>query len=189
MFWFDVDSDNFNRSNGFIGSNWDEVWCEFDACPNLSIDGNEVSVENGAGIAVWDADEFSDDQYSEVTVDDITENRGLNVVGVRMSEDTYGYNIACQLECDLRKDEATLVSDIFSYQDDMSVRIGVIDNTIYYYKNGVLRGTYTDNSSPITTGRPGFGLFYFTAGFGVIDNWSGGEYRQASGGGGGDASP
>lgn len=44
--------------------------------------------------------------------------------------------------------------------DGDTIKARIVGNTITAYINGVLRATVTDNSSPITTGAPGFGFNY-----------------------------
>jgi hypothetical protein len=62
-------SDDFNRADGPLGSNWTTVY-DFGA---LAISSNQVTGGGGEGLVRWSgAGSFTDDQYSQVTMTAVT---------------------------------------------------------------------------------------------------------------------
>lgn len=73
-------TDDFNRADGGLGSNWTVTSGAFE------IVSNQVKADDGANecFAVWNADEFPDDHYSEITIVSRGDDDYIGL-GVRMS--------------------------------------------------------------------------------------------------------
>jgi hypothetical protein len=76
-------SDNFNRANGGLGSNWTQVW----TFGSLGVLNDAVGSD---GVAFWaGSGSFTDDQFSQVTVTTVLSG-GTQGAGVRLSGTSFG---------------------------------------------------------------------------------------------------
>jgi len=187
-----VASDDFNRSTG-IGANWSQVcttrgnvvitgdirvWGEFSAA------GNDHPTAKWVG-----AGTFTDDQYSSAVIPDSTPTGSTYRVGVivRASSGTnatrdyyevYIYQPSTRFTHLVKYVDGTPTtlysSDSPTWADGDSIELEVQGNTLTVCKNGTPLGggfTYTDSSSPLTTGLPGISVTNQM----YIDSWEGGN--------------
>jgi hypothetical protein len=167
--------DNFNRTNGAIGSNWTVQTGGFNVNSN-SIVGtgstNNWAFYSGANLPV------TADQFAEISLPAAVPSGGGAGPGVRMSGTGSGAdNYNCHpnnntlfLERVLNGSAGTLTSVANTSAAGDVIRLEVVGNTLNCYYNGVLKLTATDNN--LTAGSPGIELFNTAA---TLDNWTGGN--------------
>ena len=186
-----VATDNFNRSDGLLGSNWT---VEDDG---LSIAGNAVrqtiyGVEVGAR---YEAASFSNDQYSEAEAVSNNDSNAAIGVSVRVSADATNYygvywsSIASYVFRRTTSDgwqqniwatggSGTLEGQSYVPPSGTRVRIEVEGQstvTVRVYWDDALKWTFTDTSANrVLSGKPGL-TGYNNAGTTTIDNWEGGD--------------
>lgn len=163
-------TDDFNRANGSIGSNWTDTVDE-GATPSIS--SNQVVSDGGDAGAFWNANAFTADQYGQIT---ITENSG-NFCGIILRANASDYVIFQQLGASEVAiywrnggafDNIALAS--YAVQDGDVLRGEAEGTTFRLYVNGDLKCSGTNASAP-STGAVGF----IVSGTGIVDNWIGGN--------------
>src|SRR4029077_4016811 len=194
-------TDDFNRANGALGSNWTK---QLGAGGTLVVAGNQAgaSIEDAYCMAFWNADSFGDDQYAEVTIggqiddwtgvivraDDIYDRCYAGLVDHGILVDLGGipfFGVQIYLQWDgvwsrlARADDATwVVGDVLG----MSITGSAHPITITLYKNGVSVLTWTspDSSHVRTGGAPGIGMYSHAGKNLRLDNWKGGYLGPTS---------
>jgi hypothetical protein len=163
-------SDDFNRANGGLGSNWSQIGED----TNLSISSNTVI--NGAyefGLAVYVGGDMSDDNYySQVTCN----SGGPCGPAVRATNASNFYYVRYEGQwADFRIRKVvggtdTVIAEIYGSGSSSSVvRLEVNGTTLTAYVGGTQRLQVTDTS--LSSGRPGFFISRYS-GAAYIDDWS-----------------
>jgi hypothetical protein len=169
-------SDNFNRSNGSLGSNWTAI---SDGAMSIASD----QVVGTAGATTGDirtAETYASDQYSQITVTS-TALSGTQWVGpaVRMQANgqnayvgVYSWNSGSP-QMILYSRTSGSWNELASYNSGALpsgtlLRVEAVGNTIAFLENGVQRIAVSDSS--FTGGAPGI----MASGAATADNWSGG---------------
>ena len=178
MAFTSIATDNFNRANGNIGSNWTHIRdIAWDATPPQILSNVVVGKSGGTAhyqVARWaGAGTFSDHQYAEVTFGGIAFNGTAFLAGVvvRCSADTdgaadfYGAYIlddaasgsnhtteAFKMVNGTTTSIATITTTPWANGDKML--LSIIGSTLRLYKNRSILGTYTSQTD-LTTGKPG----------------------------------
>jgi hypothetical protein len=196
-----IATDNFNRANGTLGSNWSDI--NAGNADVLLIDNNQVygQVAGHFGVSRWNgAGTFSNDQYSSAklkAIDNYGTSYGIGVVA-RCSADTDGgrdyYYVMVQMTNTsggtfttvlgkvVNGTNTNLHSAAVTWSNDDLVSIECEGTTIRACKNGAaLGGSFTATDSALSTGKPGLavmgpaatGLFY-------ADDWEGGDITASS---------
>jgi hypothetical protein len=178
MAFTSIATDDFNRANGNIGSNWTHIReLSWDATPPQIL--SNVVVGKSGGVAHYQvvrwagAGTFSDDQYAEATVGGMAFNGDAFLTGVvvRCSADTdtaadfYGVyilddapsgsnhtTVVFKMVNGTSTTIATLTTTPWTNGDE--VLLSAIGTTLRLYKNRSLIGTYTGQTD-LTTGKPG----------------------------------
>lgn len=185
-------ADDFNRANGTLGSDWQDV--NVNGFNNyFQIDSNRVVPDNsGDDQAAYNTTvAFPDDQYAEAVVTGLANDGGANSgfgVGLRMSgaaasgvASLTGYRIMVSNNLD-----AVITVDEFSggsylgqlaswntgpWVDGDILKATIVGSLISVYKNGSLVGTVIDSS--ISSGSAG--IIYSSSCSGFIDEWAAGS--------------
>jgi len=178
-------SDNFNRANGGLGSNW-TTWNPSGGDLPLTIASNQCTCAHDANQhgGTRTAESYANDQYSQVEIVSVALNAWVGVV-VRdngtVGQNHYlaiAFNNGGTPEIDLYKRVAGTFSFLqgsggsFNIAGGDVFRLSVIGTTLTVSLNGVARITKTD--STFANGKPGIGLYAANT-FAVVDNWQGGE--------------
>lgn len=190
-------SDDFNRADGGLGSNWttDNDWFY----GPLSIASNAVPLPSTSGSAYYyNNGTFAADQYSEVTVTGIG-SWSSDIPGVTVRFSISGNNcsyyraygsqyiggyLRIQKFVESPYGDTSLFDGVISgghtFADGDVFRLEAVDEgsdvRLKVYINGSQVQTYLDTSSPLTGGSPGLWMAY-TAGSGPpsADSWEGGD--------------
>lgn len=170
-----VATDNFNRSDGGLGSNWSDTADE-GGYPIINTNAVE-SVDDGDSASFWNADSFANNQYSQIKIVNASTSsycgalvrasatnfvmgqEGVDGTGV----DIYWYNGGSY--------ELIASDPTHDPSDGDILRLEAIGQTYYLYVNGVLKCSGTNMSTP-ASGSAGFVVSTAT---GVIDDWEGGD--------------
>jgi hypothetical protein len=145
-------------------------------------------VSNSIGAATASTDAWSyysgvtwpDDQYVEWEVTTIGGRDGGGVVRMQ-SGSLGGYHVNNNSSSAFEIFKVvgggfTSVANVFTaagYQLGLVYRLEVVGNVITFKESGVTLLTYTDTTSPITSGNAGLGCFDGTI---RLDNWVGGDF-------------
>lgn len=177
-------SDNFNRSSGPLGANWNEQLGSV-----LEIASSEVhhGTANARAQAYWVGSTFGADQYSEALVRSSGASTNFYYVCVRCSSNTPSES-AYLLRVNGSGSSATItkfidaagtnllsIAETFSTGD--TIRLEIRGSTITAKKNGAVIGTTTDTDR--STGAPGIAIFGSGA---RLDNWEGGDLAAEAAG-------
>lgn len=184
-------TESFTGTNGArVNSltNWDG--CRSDSPGSgLAIQSNAAQPDASFQLGDWwTTDAFSNDQYSKGVIAALAS--GVYVgVGVRMGGTDGGSNLSGYIftsdsadGCYLEKYTAgtwqgvLATGSVFSNGDTVEIRIS--GNAITCLVNTVSRLTYTDNSSPISSGAAG--ITGYGNGASRIDSWEGGNVSAAA---------
>ena len=178
-------SDNFNRADGALGSNWTTV--SGTAAPEIVSNTLRAGTAGTLNSAYWSASTFGNDQFAQASLPNSSGTQYGPGIAVRLSG-SKGYflwygnspNTVSLWRMDsssswtqLKQSAALTVSpssDVWKIQ--------AVGSTISGYQNGNLVVQATDTN--ITSGSPGVWLYYSSN---QIDNWSGGDVTTYSIGG------
>lgn len=171
-----IATDDFNRADGDLGSNW--------TSPSTMpvIVSNSVSASSAltAYDAHWSAASFDGDQWvqADVTVNDLgTLTRGRLTLCDEVYEIEWEGNAST---VELSKSGAVQASTSLAFGTS-TLRMEKVGGRITVYAGGVEILSWTD-SSPVTTGSPGLGLYRAGASSSVtIDNFSAGDWTDPAG--------
>lgn len=165
-------SDNFNRANGGLGSNWTT------GIGTLAISSNAVvgtSVTTSISFWATATNTFGNDQESQVVVGNISTNIRYSAVAVRASGtrcyEAYtdgasgaGHTAIARIDAGVET-EILAVATTFTAGDVL--KLGIVGTTLQMYKNGTaVGGTVTD--ATYASGQPGIGTYDVA----TIDDWS-----------------
>ena len=160
-------SDDFNRANGALGSNWASLQA------GMSIVGN-AAAGNGGGLhamAQWTGSTFGADQWAQGTVTYVS---GSQYIGpaVRVNATGQGYSVtvdngAAYVSNQTGFGTSTVLLTISgTFASGGVLKLGIVGSLLTAYWNGASIGSVTDTT--YTTGQPGIRSY----GGGSIDNWS-----------------
>src|ERR1700744_551069 len=176
-------SDNFDRANGALGSNWTTT--PGTAAPQISGNTLHAGTASSLNSAYWSASTFGNDQFAQGTLPGSSGGNYGPGLAVRLSG-AKGYflwygnstNTVSLWRMDSASSWTQLkASGTLTVTPATDVwKIQVVESTISGYQNGTLVVQTTDTS--ITAGSPGVWLYYANN---QIDNWSGGTATTASG--------
>lgn len=151
-------TDDFNRANGGLGSNWSRMATGPMGTGTLIVDTNEVvsSVNNVDGVSYYNGT-FANDQFAQVTLGSSPSYAG---VVVRMTSAGNGYALRCYNSaiCFIQKitggNDSTLGVN-FTGLDvaNKPIKLTASGSTLEFFVNGVSQGTRTD--STYSSGYPG----------------------------------
>jgi hypothetical protein len=184
-------TDDFNRADGGLGSNWTDVQngaLELGSAA-LQIDTNQVT-QSGTSVGyAWRNGSFDNDQYAEVTLVNPsgTGDQGAGVA-LRFSED--GVPVASGYDFTGKNDYGVIRKWIDGVRTILSnpgwsasggdvIRGESEGSDLRIYLNDVEEAATTNGE--VAAGNPGLALIDFS-GAGFVDDWEGGDL----GGGGGD---
>jgi len=166
-------TDDFNRANGGLGSNWTEYGSTNRIVSNVA-QGASVSADT---FSKWNADTFSNDQYSKYK---IASTSGSMDAGPAVRIGTSGLNGCFLSTYNGTLEFAKFVSGTFSTfgivgtattGDIVEIHaVGTSTGNMRAFKNSVASGTGTD--SAFTSGGAGFFIYNSAA---QIDDWEGGN--------------
>jgi hypothetical protein len=180
-------SDNFNRADGGLGSNWTKL--NDGTFVTAQIISNQVtsSVAGSSCDSFYNAIVWPNDQWAQVT---ITTSLAVSFVGVCLRVTAGGNAYRCYWNGTagssgswfIQKKIATVFTTVATGTATFNVGdtlLGAVSGpTLTIYKNGVLLGTGTD--AIITSGSPGILVVPITATTNAfIDDWSGGAFQDA----------
>ena len=170
-------SDNFDRANGALGSNWTTV--SGTGAPQIVSNTLRVRTAGALSSAYWSASTFSSDQFAQASLPNSSGTQYGPGIAVRLSG-SKGYflwygnssNTVSLWRMDSSSSETLLkqsASLTVSPSSDVW-KIQAVGSTISGYQNGKLVVQATDAN--IKSGSPGVWLYYSSN---QIDNWSGGD--------------
>lgn len=181
-------SEDFTGAAAALSGSWSQQRTIATGTVNKNGSGVGVASVNLVDVfAFWNADPFSNDQSSQLTIAGGLSSTMWAYATVRASGTTdatfnnYTFftngltgtgNTAIARWVNGVQTEILALATTFTTGDVM--RIQAVGSRISAYKNGVLLGTVTDANLP--TGAPGCGMFGNTV---TIDNWSGGNLAGA----------
>jgi hypothetical protein len=171
-------SDNFNRANGPLGSNWTTL--SGTSAPAIS--GNQLTAgtPNTVNAAYWSANSFNDDQYvqAQFTTPEVSGKYGPGIA-VRMSASGHGYvlwygntdSTVTIFRMDAPNNLVTLKqSAALTISTTDTWRLEAVGGYLSAYQNGNLIIQTIDDH--YTSGSPGVWMFNATN---DLDNWAGGD--------------
>ena len=175
-------SDDFNRADGGLGANWTKPPASQN---NLVIVNNQVGVdvEDSHNYAFWSADNFSQDQYSQVRMSNMGPWPGV-IARAQSTIDRFYLALvfgANDYRIYLRKDgnyyllstgttETWMAGDIVGLE---AAGLNPVQLTLLRNGNPVL--TYTDTTENLFGGSPGIGIYSPSGDHLAIDDWEGGD--------------
>lgn len=164
-----VYSDNFNRANGGLGVNWQDT---LDEGYEPIIVANQVESDgSGDAAAYWVGGTFADNQWSQVTVVDVSGDYS----GVILRSNNTSYMVFQQVGLNVQlgffnNGSWSLVGSVpHTMVDGDVLKLEAIGTTYNGYINGVLSLSETDSN--LTSGAAGL----LVSNTQVLDNWSGGD--------------
>ena len=170
-------SDNFNRANGGLGSNW--TTATGTAAPAIVSNTLQVGTASKLNSAYWSASTFGNDQFAQANLPASSGTQFGPGIAVRLSS-TKGYFLWYGNNSNTvslwRMDTATSwtqlkQSSALTISPSTDVwKIQAVGSTISGYQNGKLVVQATDTK--ITSGSPGVWLYNSSN---QITNWSGGD--------------
>ncbi len=178
-------SDNFDRADGGLGSNWTTV--SGTAAPKIVSNNLRVGTANAVNSAYWSASTFGSDQFAQASLPNSSGAQYGPGIAVRLSS-TEGYFLwygnSSNTVSLWRMDNSSGWTQLqqsgpltVSPSSDVWM-IQAVGSTISGYQNGKLVVQATDTK--ITSGSPGVWLYYPSD---QIDNWSGGDVATYTVGG------
>jgi len=170
-------SDNFNRANGGLGSNWTTV--AGTAAPQIV--GSVVTVGTASALnsAYWSANTFGGDQFAQASLPNSSSTQYGPGIAVRLSSSRgyfLWYGNSSSTVSLWRMDSSTSWTQLgqsaaLTVTPSTDVwKITAVGSTISGYQNGNLVVQAADAS--IASGSPGVWLYYASN---QIANWSGGD--------------
>lgn len=184
-----VATDDFNRANGGLGSNWSQLITS----STVQISGNEITGSHAgtSAIARWNgAGSFADDQYSSLVLADGDQGSGDygNGVVVRASADqdagvdcyyVYVANGTVFGKLVDGADTNFASSGVPTWTAGDRLELECEGTTVRVMKNGVaLGGSFTVTDASLSTGKPGV-LGRGDPGIQAADDWEGGSLVAA----------
>jgi len=170
-------SDNFNRADGPLGSNWTTV--PGTSAPKIVSDILRAGTPGALNSAYWSASTFSNDQFAQASLPNSSGTQYGPGIAVRLSG-SKGYflwygnssNTVSLWRMDSSSSWTQLAqSPSLTLSPSSDVwKIQAVGSTISGYQNGNLVVQATDTN--IKSGSPGVWMYYSSN---QLDNWSGGN--------------
>ena len=138
--WSAVATDDYNRSNGAIGANYEDGYGG--VAPEVESNQLVSGSSGNDGSAEWTADSFNNDQYSEIEVTDDTNGEHYVGVNVRMADvvsggDMYTYWTDGDAETGCERIDDDSATSLQSGMTDPNINedmaIEIIGTTIRFY--------------------------------------------------------
>jgi hypothetical protein len=178
-----IATDDFNRADGDLGSNWDYGRGVGDLEIISNQAGHSTSGQNVSDI--WVADTFDDDQWvqSDVTLGtNSNPNLLVRSSGQGASNNSYEFywtNSGVNRIWRITNNSGTLISDSGGNPTSgtHTMRFEVVGSQLTTYIDGVETATVSDSNH--TTGRPGIGAYY-SGTTPTHDNVSVGDWTEAA---------
>jgi hypothetical protein len=180
--FFGANSDNFNRADGALGSNW---FTPIASEVPLVISGSGItpSAPDHHSYAVWTGTPINNNQYSQVQQLNVGPWNGMIFrsqtgvdafyMGFVFGANDYRFYLRTPGNYFNLK---TMTTPTWSAGDVMEME--VYDNgpvRMYFKRNGVYVAEHLEWSTIITGGQPGIGIYSPSGSNLQIDNWSGGN--------------
>jgi hypothetical protein len=179
-------SDNFDRADGnSIGSNWTAAYGGNQSISGgiIGIHGNQAYMDGstyGWGMEYWNANSFSNDQYSQF-VDSAPASNSIPIAVVRgtggsnsaSGKGYAGYATGEIYKIDINGNWTKLTNSSGIPAAGDVIKLTAVGNTITLYRNGIQINQVTDNS--YSSGSPGIGFYGATSYTAELDNWQGGN--------------
>jgi hypothetical protein len=179
-------SDNFQRADGPLGSNWTDI-----TDGGMSISGDAATGTSGVSGDVWTANTFGNDQFSQITLTS-TQLTGSQWIGGAVRSDNSGQdayagiyfwnNGSPELMLFKRQGGAwTQLGSAFAsgaLSAGTQIEVTAVGSAVSVLENGTTEISVTDTS--LTSGAPGLMAY----GTGQAAGWSGGNASSAPAGGG-----
>ena len=174
---FIVQQDNFNRSDANpIGGNWTTVVGENAA--KITSNAAEGTVSGQHNAAYWNANVFSNDQYSQVKIVDSPQGATVGpIVRSSFSADTYYVaklyvSNTLRIEKFVNGNNYLLVETAYTGAAGDILKLQAVGNILTVYVNGMYVTEWDETgNSPILSGSPGIKV----AVGGSVDDWQGGD--------------
>jgi len=176
-------TDNFNRADGGVGSNWTALQNASAVASGHTIVSNQCKAIQGTGnyaFSYWNADTFPADHYSQVVAANLAAYCGI-VVRMPSSGMIDGYLLFNTLggsTNSYRLDDGAftlMASGLTAPAINSVMKITAESSAIKYYDDGVQMGT-TQTDATYGTGRAGiFGYNDGSPVVGLVDDWEGGS--------------
>jgi hypothetical protein len=172
-------ADDFERADGGLGTNWTQALANA-----LTISGGAAIGGSGERGAVWNADDFADDQFSQITLR--TWHTGWIGAFVRrpLTGDPGGYlaiyyngNIILYARSTSWHQRATVAQACAAGDTLRLVATGSSPVALTVYHNGVEKISHSESSYLYTGGQPGLAMY--APGSGAVEWWSGGDIENA----------
>jgi hypothetical protein len=138
-----------------------------------------------------DSNTYPADQWAEITVGgglSVGNNYAEALVRASGSGGTFqGYSFNTDggsgaLHTVITKWSAGAGADITNFATTFTtgdkLRVEIVGNTLTCYKNGVNLGSFTDSTSPISSGAPGCGVYNASGNTVLISDFAGGDFHQ-----------
>lgn len=173
-------SDNFNRANGGLGSNWTTV--AGTTAPKIVNKTVQPGTPGTLNSAYWSANTFGGDQFAQANLPNSSGSKYGPGIAVRLSSSKgyfLWYGNSPNTISIWRMDSATSWTQL-KKSGTLAIsatdvwKIQAIGATISAYQNGHLVAQVTD--SRYTAGSPGVWLYYASN---QVTNWSGGDVSVA----------
>jgi len=191
-----VASDNFNRPNGPLGSNWSKPIISTN---NLVVVNDQVGVdvEDSHNFAFWSANSFSNNQYSQITLSSIGAWTGVILRGDGALDSVWtnppsssqfyigfvfgpnDYRIYHFINNGYYS-ESVGSTETWQTNDVLRLEIsGTVEPLVTMYRNGkpVLVWLVADAADVKNGGSPGIGIYSPTGEPLTADNWEGGNLK------------
>lgn len=180
-------SDNFNRANGGLGTNWTDIQAGLMILSNAA---GTSGVAATSETAYWNADAFPNDQYAQITLN-ASPAVGNYIGPVVRAVGTSFYRVlwnpgdSCYVQ---RFNSGSLTATLTFFGlaagagDIIKLTaVGGSSTVLTVYKNGVAVGTVTDSSgSVILSGSGGISGSAGPLATAYIDAWEGGAVAGAA---------
>lgn len=180
-------TDNFNRADGAVGSNWTALQNSSAVASGHTIVSNQCKAIQGTGnyaFSFWNADTFGNDHYSQVVAANLAAYCG-SMVRMPASGIVDGYLLFNTLGGSTslyRLDDggfALLQSGFTAPAVNSVMKLSAEGTAIKCYDDGVQMGT-TQTDATYGTGRAGiFGYNDGSPVVGLVDDWEGGNVGGA----------
>ncbi|MBO0885102.1 MAG: hypothetical protein J2P17_33175, partial [Mycobacterium sp.] len=174
-------SDNFNRANGGLGSNWTTV--AGTVAPKIVSNKVQPGTAGAVNSAYWSANTFGGDQFAQATLPNSSGTQYGPGIAVRLSGGTgyfLWYGNAAGTVSIWRMDSSASWTQL-AHSANLTIsptdvwKIQAVGSTISAYQNGSLVTQATDTH--YASGSPGVWLYYAAN---QITNWSGGDAAASS---------
>jgi hypothetical protein len=169
MAWIPVASDDFNRSDGPLGTNWTTL---VSPPPEISSQQVEAGGSTSWGEAYWNGDVPNNDQYVQIKCTNSADSEHYVGILLRLGDigsggdwyelytDAYGDTELVRID----NGEETSLGSLTDPDNGDTIALEAVDDDLQYYING------SPSGSPITDGTYSSGYCGISAGWGTQPN-------------------